>query len=86
MARNFFGNHVRTRAVLMVQISEISPDDPELKISAMALQGQEHFSLSERLNCCASLDYWWCLHHIQLYCKMYPLSTTQGATTRTEDG
>ena len=32
-------------------LREISPDDPELKISAMAIQGQEHFSLSERLNC-----------------------------------
>ena len=32
-------------------LREIYPDDPELKISAMAIQGQEHFSLSKRLNC-----------------------------------
>ena len=29
----------------------ISPDDPEVKISAMATQAQEHFSLSDRLKC-----------------------------------
>ena len=31
--------------------TEISPDDPEVKILAMVTQGQEHFSLSERLKC-----------------------------------
>ena len=31
--------------------TEISPDDPEVKILAMATQGQEHFSLSNRLKC-----------------------------------
>lgn len=46
MAQNFFGNHLTTRAFRDgTDPTEILPDDPEVKISAIATQSQECFSL-----------------------------------------